>query len=32
MISYLASFGFECKGTEITQERGEKFSARLNIG
>lgn len=24
MISYLAQCGFECKGTEITRERGEK--------
>lgn len=28
MIRYLASRGFKCKGTEITQERGEKFVSK----
>jgi len=27
MIVYLASSGFECKGTEITRQRGKKFVA-----
>jgi len=25
-ISFLAKYGFKCKGTEITKERGEKYS------
>ena len=32
LISHLASHGFECKGTEITLERGQKYAcARRNL-
>ena len=31
MISYLCSQGFECKATEITRERGQKYAASDNL-
>ena len=30
MISYLASLGYNCKATEITRERGDKFSTNYS--
>ncbi len=31
LITYLAKLGYDCKGTEITETRGKKFSQDTNI-